>query len=113
MKILKKGGGTGQGALEYLIIVAAVLAIAAIVVLFLTGAFQSTNQDITACKLAASTCATELATSNNQAECTYCADDCDDTMGYNDEAKDANGVFITSAIEACEAGLPEAIFQAA
>lgn len=58
MKI--KGGGTGQGALEYLIIVAAVLAIAAIVVLFLTGAFQSTSSDIGACKAQAASCATSL-----------------------------------------------------
>ena len=52
-----------QGSLEYLIIIAAVLAIAAIVVLFLTGAFKSTNKQITQCKTAAASCATQLATS--------------------------------------------------
>ena len=52
-----------QGALEYLIIIAAVLAIAAIVVLFLTGAFGGARGggDIASCRLAASTCANNLA----------------------------------------------------
>jgi uncharacterized protein (UPF0333 family) len=52
-----------QGALEYLIIIAAVLAIAAIVVLFLTGAFKGATGggDIAKCRLAASTCASNVA----------------------------------------------------
>jgi len=54
-----------QGSLEYLIIIAAVLAIAAIVVLFMTGAFKSsrTSADVSACKQAASDCAQTIATS--------------------------------------------------
>ena len=107
MKILKKGGGTGQGALEYLIIVAAVLAIAAIVVLFLTGAFQSTNQDVTACKLAASTCGTELATSNGNAPCAYCTTDCPDT---NETIKVADGY--SSPRDACKQGKSLDIYSA-
>ena len=48
-----------QGALEYLIIIAAVLAIAAIVVLFLTGAFRGATGggDLAKCRLAAANCA--------------------------------------------------------
>jgi len=53
-----------QGALEYLIIIAAVLAIAAIVVLFLTGAFKGATGggNIAKCRLSASTCANNIAT---------------------------------------------------
>lgn len=53
-----------QGALEYLIIIAAVLAIAAIVVLFITGAFKgaSGGGDIAKCRLTAATCANNIAT---------------------------------------------------
>ena len=75
-----------QGSLEYLIIIAAVLAIAAIVVLFLTGSFKSTNRGITQCKAAAASCATQLATSklpelNGVEVCNYskgsnCYDSC-------------------------------------
>ncbi|GEM_PF-2560597 len=48
----------GQGSLEYLIIVAAVLAIGAVVVLFLTGAFGSTQNSakFNECKNAAAQC---------------------------------------------------------
>jgi hypothetical protein len=53
-----------QGALEYLIIIAAVLAIAAIVVLFITGAFSgaSGGGDIAKCRLAAATCNQNIVT---------------------------------------------------
>ena len=50
-----------QGALEYLIIIAAVLAIAAIVVLFLTGAFTGVGADISKCRLTTATCNNNLA----------------------------------------------------
>lgn len=85
----------GQGALEYLIIIAAVLAIAAIVVLFITNAFQSTNTSLSECKTAAAKCATELATSEG-ASCPYCATDCADSATW---------------IAACESGLAEQIFE--
>ncbi len=55
-----------QGSLEYLIIIAAVLAVAAIVVLFLTGGLSSANRQalINNCKQAASKCANLMATSD-------------------------------------------------
>jgi uncharacterized protein (UPF0333 family) len=61
----------GQGSLEYLIIVAAVLAIAAIVVLFLTGAFQAqqVSGELGKCKVAAASCNTALLGSS-VTECT-------------------------------------------
>ena len=54
----------GQGSLEYLIIIAAVLAIAAIVVLFLTGAFGGAGAGgtVSACKQTAANCANQIAT---------------------------------------------------
>jgi len=66
-----------QGSLEYLIIVAAILAIAAIVTLFLTGAFGSgkTTGDVALCKSAASKCALERATSE-EATCSFCNEAC-------------------------------------
>jgi len=51
-----------QGALEYLIIIAAVLAIAAIVVLFLTGAFSGISAEVSKCRNAASSCGVNVAT---------------------------------------------------
>jgi len=65
-----------QGALEYLIIIAAVLAIAAIVVLFLTGAFKSplNSAQYTACKNAASACAMKKSTGS--AGTSACVADC-------------------------------------
>ena len=102
-----KGLGTGQGALEYLIIVAAVLAIAAIVVLFLTGAFQSTGGDASACKVAASTCAQELATSAGAAPCNYCDTDCP-----TDNITVAVSAPYISPNDACHNGSADAIFNA-
>ena len=65
-----------QGALEYLIIIAAVLAIAAIVVLFLTGAFKSPLSSATysACKNQASACAMKMSTGS--AGTSACVVDC-------------------------------------
>ncbi len=75
-----------QGALEYLIIIAAVLAIAAIVVLFLTGAFRGATGggDIAKCRLAASTCASNIASGvylNNASCVTPCIGACADASG--------------------------------
>ncbi len=77
-----------QGALEYLIIIAAVLAIAAIVVLFLTGAFTgaSGGGDLATCRLAASTCKNNLASGvyQSNASCVNsCIASCDDSRGYD------------------------------
>ena len=66
-----------QGSLEYLIIVAAVLAIGAIVILFLTGVFGAgkSSADLTLCKDAAAKCGIERATSSNP-PCEYCNKAC-------------------------------------
>jgi|GEM_PF-5142173 len=107
----------GQGSLEYLIIIAAVLAIAAIVVLFLTGAFKQTGAGVSACKQAASRCNTEQATSTG-AVCDYCVSACNDptaamnATGYTADTE--GGVVVnTSAYKACIAGDPEAIYSTA
>ena len=93
----------GQGALEYLIIVAAVLAVAAIVVLFLTGAFQSTGGDVSECKLSASQCSVERATSSNP-PCAYCEETCADSEG--------NEIF-TGAVQFCKDGEADNIYEGA
>ena len=73
-----------QGALEYLIIIAAVLAIAAIVVLFLTGAFKSSvsSGNYAVCKNQATNCNLRLSTGGTMASCqTDCINACKDTAG--------------------------------
>ena len=109
----------GQGSLEYLIIIAAVLAIAAIVVLFLTGAFTgaSSTGDLSLCKDAASKCATELATSASiTCEGSICLA-CKDTFAVvdADECKILDGVnlrLFVNAEEACRHGRPDCIVSA-
>ncbi|MEM0372334.1 MAG: class III signal peptide-containing protein [archaeon] len=90
----------GQGSLEYLIIIAAVLAIAAIVVLFLTGAFTGARVtgDASKCKTAASQCATELATSTG-ATCSYCEGVCEGVASSNTN-------LYADGEAACKAGQP-------
>ncbi|MFH0986431.1 MAG: PQQ-binding-like beta-propeller repeat protein [Candidatus Micrarchaeota archaeon] len=66
-----------QGSLEYLIIIAAVIAVAAIVVLFLTGSSGTVNTDVSLCKQAASDCSVEIATSPGS-PCSYCDGVCGD-----------------------------------
>jgi uncharacterized protein (UPF0333 family) len=88
-----------QGALEYLIIIAAVLAIAAIVVLFLTGAFKSplSSANYSACKNQATTCNLRLATAGAGTTGTICQTDCM-TACTNTNGNDVvNGVAITVA----------------
>jgi len=77
-----------QGALEYLIIIAAVLAIAAIVVLFLTGAFTgaSSGGDLAKCRLAASTCKSNIASgvyATNSSCAVSCIGACGDARGQD------------------------------
>lgn len=101
----KDGAGSeGQGALEYLIIVAAVLAIAAIVVLFLTGAFRGTKAgaSVSECKAAASQCATDLATTTG-ATCDYCVEKCEGVGVSTDTSKYAD------TVAACKAGAADYI----
>lgn len=97
----------GQGSLEYLIIIAAVLAIAAIVVLFLTGAFQGISSDVTACKSAAARCATEQVTSAG-ATCSYCLAECTDAAGNPIGVSSDTALYNTTA-DACAAGAPNYI----
>ena len=111
----------GQGSLEYLIIIAAVLAIAAIVVLFLTGAFSgaSSTGDLSLCKDTASKCATELATSASvMCSVTMCESSCN-AAGINvtfsgtcpstyDEGVNTN-IPITNATTMCRLGRPDCI----
>ncbi len=72
----------GQGALEYLIIIAAVLGISAVVVLFVSGAFTSSTAgaDIAKCRLAAANCQRDI-TLGLGTSCTYCETSCEDPSG--------------------------------
>ena len=93
-----------QGALEYLIIIAAVLAIAAIVVLFLTGAFKGTSAEVSKCRNAASSCVVNVATGvfSSYSDCvTGCVGACADAGG-----KDVLAPTITVSATTCtRAGL--------
>lgn len=93
-----------QGSLEYLIIVAAVLAVAAIVVLFLTGSFGVTKAgaSVSECKAAASQCSVDIATTTG-AICDYCEEKCTDVGMSTDTSKYADSV------EACKDGAPNYI----
>jgi len=91
-----------QGALEYLIIIAAVLAIAAIVVLFLTGAFKSPLSSATysACKQQTSACSMKLSTGATQINCQAdCMTACTNTKG-----NDAVATTIPVTAAACAVG---------
>jgi len=71
-----------QGALEYLIIIAAVLGISAVVVLFVGGAFigSSGGADLSKCRLAAANCQRDL-TLGLGTSCTQCDAACKDSSG--------------------------------
>ncbi|MEM0372376.1 MAG: fibronectin type III domain-containing protein [archaeon] len=92
-----------QGSMEYLIIIAAVIAIAAIVVLFLSSALQTQSQASTIgkCKQAASQCKTELSTSTG-AKCPYCYEQC-----VNKEKEE----IFPGAYNFCLLGQPENIYE--
>jgi len=71
-----------QGSLEYLIILAAVLGVSAIVVLFITGTFTGTTKgaDISKCRLAAEKC--KLSKMSSPADpCLSCDTACTDSAG--------------------------------
>lgn len=72
----------GQGALEYLIIIAAVLGISAVVVLFVSGAFTGATggADISKCRLAAANCQKDMALGVSTS-CNYCEEACRDSSG--------------------------------
>ncbi len=71
-----------QGALEYLIIIAAVLGISAVVVLFIGGTFtgSSGGADLSKCRLAAANCQKDMATGLSST-CPYCDTACVDSSG--------------------------------
>lgn len=93
----------GQGALEYLIIIAAVIAIAAIVILFLTGALTASRgaASLSTCKNAAAKCKTELVTSIDP-PCPYCYDTCVNQAGEE---------IFDGAYNMCLSGHPELIYE--
>ena len=71
-----------QGALEYLIIIAAVLGISAVVVLFVTGAFtgSSAGADLSKCRLATANCQKDINLGIGST-CAYCETSCTDSTG--------------------------------
>jgi uncharacterized protein (UPF0333 family) len=88
-----------QGALEYLIIIAAVLAVAAVVVLFLSRASASplASGGYSACKNQAASCGLRLATAGAGTTGTICQADCM-TACTNTKGNDVvSGVAITQA----------------
>jgi hypothetical protein len=91
-----------QGAIEYLIIIAAVLAISAIVVIFVTGAFTGTSgaADVSKCKTAAANCGAQIL--GGSAACAACDTACVDSKG--------NEVSF-GAIQSCKTGHPAAIIR--
>lgn len=76
-----------QGSLEYLIIVAAVLAIAAVVVLFLSGTFKGASGGTVACKNEASQCSITQATTTGHNCTSGCITACTGTDGKDVIAK--------------------------
>ncbi|MEM3411929.1 MAG: class III signal peptide-containing protein [archaeon] len=95
-----------QGAMEYMIMITAVLVIASIIILFMTGVFKTTKSggDIELCKQAAARCQQARLTNPND-PCNFC-----------DEACSSNGVDILdksggSAIDCCKLGNVSAIYE--
>ena len=86
-----------QGALEYLIIIAAVLGIATVAVLFLTGAFSSSasSAEFSKCRTSASNCNKDIALWSTPS-CSYC----DDACKFSSSGKE----ILFGAIAACKAG---------
>lgn len=102
----------GQGSLEYLIIIAAVLAISAVVVLFLTGAFGGTQSSakLNECKSAAAQCLSSHLLSPND-PCVICDTACTDNAGNDiltgqpsDRSDTLSGVYF------CSQGKPEEVY---
>ena len=91
-----------QGALEYLIIIAAVLGISAVVVLFVTGAFtgSSSGADISKCRLAVANCQRDLTLGLG----TSCMQ-CDDACKVSSTGKEV----LFGATAACKAGKTSSI----
>ena len=83
----------GQGSLEYLIIIAVILAVSGIVVLYATGAF-STGQgqvDLNSCKQAAAECKIVKQTVPND-PCRLCETACKNTVNGQEVFFNATGM---------------------
>lgn len=102
-----------QGSLEYLIIVAAVLAIGAIVILFLTQSAGSGNTSalVAQCQAAASSCASTMMTSgmtscSTLSTCAICSD-----ARLVGKINSSNTSAYATAAAACNAGMPQFIIK--
>lgn len=97
----------GQGSLEYLILVAAILSISSVIVLFLTGSFGSgsASASVAACKQAAANCQTQKLVTPG-ATCNECATACLDSNG-RDVMSDSQGC--GPACGFCKVGLASRI----
>jgi hypothetical protein len=95
----------GQGALEYMIIIAAVLGISAVVVLFITGVFTGSTggADLSKCRLAAANCQRDL-TLGLGTSCMQCEAACKGASGKDllDGTTGACGL----ACQQCKQGTP-------
>ena len=91
----------GQGSLEYLIIVAVVLALIAIVVLFLTGILggSKASGDLNKCRTAASQCLSEII--GGPSSCAYCEDACISADGLDIQGCEEG---CGTACQLCKAG---------
>jgi hypothetical protein len=92
-----------QGSLEYLVIIAAVLGISAVIILFMTGVFsgQSSTANFSLCKQAAVNCKASKMVSPSD-PCNQCSTSCVDSAGKE---------LIMGAISCCKAGLSEKIYS--
>lgn len=91
MKFMKKG----QGSLEYLIIIAAVLAIAAVVILYLSGILTGTPASFAECRLKAAECASMQVAGDFNCYDT-CAGGCTDNNGVDIKTGEAAAVACVS-----------------
>jgi|GEM_PF-4674972 len=99
-----------QGSLEYLIIIAAVLAISAVVVYFITGSLgvQKSKISIGQCKQAAADCKMNRLASNDP--CVFCEDACIGLDG-KDLMTGVTGCDSNGACGFCKQGEPEKIYE--
>jgi len=92
-----------QGALEYLIIISAVMVIVSLTVIFVTGAFGTREKEFLTndCKSAAAECESELLVAPG-AECPYCEEPCGELEERWPEE-------FPNAVQHCKEGNPEKI----
>ncbi|MBI4214472.1 class III signal peptide-containing protein [archaeon] len=111
------GWAKAQGSLEYLILIAVVLAVAAFVVLFVTGAFggQQSSALLGNCRQAASTCKLFLLSSPND-PCVMCREQCQNPSTGLDLIKPSLNLRVSDCVKGdgsacgfCKAGDPAGI----